>query len=270
MKTNNFILLITLFFGSTVMAQNLKSWNTDSVWILSKYGAWGGPGVSSAPGPMDNILLKDYAPGSSVISQETFIPKAKFAAIDAHTHVIAKNENEVTEWVKTMDEVGIQTSVVLTNAIGKKFDLLATLYLKQHKGRFILYCGMDTTNTGSSDYPERVVAELVRCYKNGARGVGEWTDKGLGFTTDSTLAPEKRLHPNDPRLYGFWEKCAELKMPVSFHISDHPSNWTPLDVYQERTPDYQHFNKYKKMDCHMKNSSMSAIKQFRSILILFL
>jgi len=35
-------------------------------------------------------------------------------------------------------------------------------------------------------------------------------------------------------------------MPVNLHVADHPSCWTPLDVYQERTPDYQHFNQYGK------------------------
>jgi predicted TIM-barrel fold metal-dependent hydrolase len=55
-----------------------------------------------------------------------------------------------------------------------------------------------------------------------------------------------RLHPDDPRLDAFWEKCAELKMPVNIHVADHPSCWKPLDVYKERTPDYQHFNLYGK------------------------
>jgi predicted TIM-barrel fold metal-dependent hydrolase len=60
------------------------------------------------------------------------------------------------------------------------------------------------------------------------------------------LPRDKRLHPDDPRLDAFWEKCAELKMPVNLHVADHPSCWKPLDVYQERTPDYQHFNLFGK------------------------
>lgn len=35
-------------------------------------------------------------------------------------------------------------------------------------------------------------------------------------------------------------------MPVNLHVADHPSCWTPLDEYQERTPDYQHFSQYGK------------------------
>ncbi len=243
MKEN--ILLLFLFLGPHLMGQDLKNWNADPEWTETKYGAWGGPGVKPVPGTMDKILLKDYAPKSSVVSDITFIPKAKYPVIDVHTHG-ARTVEEVAEWVKTMDETGIETSVVLTGATGADFDRLVEIYLTPYPGRFMLFCGIDKTDIHKPDYPDRVVSELTRCYKKGARGVGEWSDKGLGYTRDSTLAPDQRLHPDNERLDGLWEKCAELNMPVSFHIADHPSNWSPLDVYQERTPDYQHFNQYDK------------------------
>ena len=246
MKSNIVLLFISIFLVSGLSAQVVKDWNSDPEWLQTKYGPWGGPGVDPMPGPMDKILLKNYAPKSSVVSEVTYVPKAKYSAIDVHTHVVANTPQEVAEWIKTMDQVGVQTSVILTGATGADFDKLVELYLKPYPGRFMLFCGMDKANIDKPDYPKRVVAELVRCYKKGARGVGEWTDKGLGYTVDSTLSPEKRLHPDDSRLDAFWEKCAELKLPVSFHIADHPSNWSPLDVYQERTPDYQHFNQYNK------------------------
>jgi predicted TIM-barrel fold metal-dependent hydrolase len=66
------------------------------------------------------------------------------------------------------------------------------------------------------------------------------------LTRNANLPASKRLHPDDPRLDPFWNKCAELKIPVVAHIADHPSSWKPLDVYQERTPDFQHFNLYGK------------------------
>lgn len=79
----------------------------------------------------------------------------------------------------------------------------------------------------------------------GACGVGELSDKGYGLS-ETILPRDQRLHPDDSRLDAFWEKCAELKMPVNLHIADHPSCWTALDVYQERSPDYQHFNQLGK------------------------
>jgi len=217
-----------------------KNWASDPEWVKARYGAWGGPGVDPAPGPMDAMALKDYAPKPSLIVTETAVPKARYPVIDVHAHVNARTPDEVRAWVRTMDETGIEMTVVLTGATGAEFDKLADLYLKAYPGRFQLYCGLDTRDVDQPGYPERAAAELVRCYKRGARGVGELSDKGTGFGRGA------RLHPDDPRLDAFWEKCAELKMPANIHIADHPSCWKPLDVYQERTPDYQHFNLYGK------------------------
>ncbi len=217
-------------------------WDEDPAWNEMRYGAWGGPGVDPTPGPMDAILLRDYAPRSSVVAPETVVPRAKFPAIDVHSHANnARTPAEVAEWVKTMDEVGIEISVVLTSATGEAFDRLADLYLKSFPGRFQLYCGVLGTDLDHPEYPARAAAELERCYRKGARGVGELSDKGWGY--GAVRAPrDRRLHPDDPRLDLFFEKCADLKLPVNVHVSDHPSNWTPLDVFQERTPAYQHFN----------------------------
>ena len=205
-------------------------------------------GVTVQKGPMDSILLKDYTPESSLIVPETSVPKARFPAIDVHAHVYANTPKEVADWVRTMDEVGIEKTVVLTEAIGPEFDRLVNLYLKSYPNRFQLYCGIDTTRFEDPDFSERVVQELTRCYEKGAHGVGEVTDKGWGIvgTIQSPLPRPQRLHVDDPRLDAFWEKCAELRLPVNLHIADHPSCWKPLGPKQERTPDFQGFNLYGK------------------------
>ncbi len=236
----NVLLLAILMVGGLVLRGDPaeKNWAADPEWVKTRYGAWGGPGVNPAPGPMDAIALKDYAPKPSLIVTETSVPKAKYPAIDVHAHVNARTPEEVRDWVRTMDETGIEMTVVLTGATGDAFDRLADLYLKPYPGRFQLFCGIDTRDVEKPDYSERAAAELARCYRRGARGAGELTDKGTGFGG--------RLHPDDPRLDAFWDKCAELNIPANIHIADHPSSWKPLDVYQERTPDYQHFNLYGK------------------------
>jgi predicted TIM-barrel fold metal-dependent hydrolase len=197
---------------------------------------------------MDAVLLKDYTPESSLVVPETSIAKARYPVIDVHTHVYGNTPKEIAEWVQTMDAVGIDKTIVLTEAVGAEFDRLVDLYLKTYSRRFQLYCGIDTTRIEAPDYPERVVGELVRCYQKGARGVGEVSDKGWGInaTSEAPLSRPQRLHPDDPRLDGFWEKCAELRLPINLHIADHPSCWKPLGPRQERTPDFQSFNLYGK------------------------
>jgi predicted TIM-barrel fold metal-dependent hydrolase len=204
-------------------------------------------GVRVQSGPMDSVLLKDYAPESSLVVPETRIAKARFPVIDVHTHSSQsriRSPKDVADWVRTMDEVGIETTVVFTGAIGAEFDRQAELFAP-HGSRFILFCSLDTRDTGAADFSERAARELERCYRKGARGVGEITDKGSGIQRDA-LARAQRLHFDDPRLDAVWQKCAELKLPVNVHIADHPSCWRPLGPKQERTPDFQHFNQYGK------------------------
>ncbi|MPY91239.1 MAG: amidohydrolase family protein [Luteitalea sp.] len=200
------------------------------------------------PGPMDSILLKDYEPDSSLVVPEHHVPKARVPAIDVHSHDYVKTPEEIRAWVRRMDEVGVEVSVILSgwgDTTGARFDRLVDLFLKPYPTRFQLYCGLDTTGFEKPDYPERAVAELVRCYENGARGVGELVDKGSGLSgQQDLLPPEKRLHPDDPRLDAFWQKCAELQLPVNLHIADHPSSWQPPDIHQERLPAYQRWNQH--------------------------
>jgi predicted TIM-barrel fold metal-dependent hydrolase len=204
-------------------------------------------GVQVQPGPMDSILLKDYSPASSLVVPHSEIPKARFPVIDVHTHSgqsDARTAQDVADWVRTMDEVGIETTVVFTGAIGADFDRQVELF-KPYANRFQLWCSLETRGIEAPDYTERAVRELERCFRKGARGVGELTDKGSGMQRDR-LPAGKRLHPDDPRLDAFWTKCAELKLPVNVHVADHPSCWQPLGPRQERTPDFQHFNQYGK------------------------
>jgi len=198
-------------------------------------------------GPMDSILLKDYKPASSLIVPEHPVPKALFPAIDVHSHTYVRTPAEIAAWVRTMDEVGVELTVVFTGATGTEFDRLVDLFLKPYPTRFQLYCGLDTAGFETPGYPERAAAELARCYGKGARGVGEIVDKGSGLSRGEALLPrDRRLHPDDARLDHFWKKCAELKLPINLHMADHPSCWLPPDARQERSPAFQRFNQYGK------------------------
>jgi predicted TIM-barrel fold metal-dependent hydrolase len=201
-------------------------------------------GNQDAVKAMGAIQLKDWSPASSLVVPEHHPAKARYPVIDVHSHVYVRTPDEIAKWVHAMDETGVQTTVILTGATGQEFDKLADLFLKPYPGRFQLYCGLETRDIDAPDYPQRAVAELERCYRKGARGVGELSDKGSGYTHGPQRPRDKRLHPDDPRLSAFWKKCAELKIPVNIHMADHPSAWQPADNHQERSPSYQRYNQY--------------------------
>lgn len=228
-----------------------KDWSSDPEWRAAKYGSWKGPGVPEGSGPMDAVLLKDYAPKSSLVTQETFVPKSKFTVVDVHAHDYPGRMEDKTfaavvdEWVRVQEEVGVAVSVILTGATGAGFDRLVKHYLEPYPERFQLFCGIIVEDIDQPDYSERAVAELERCYSLGARGVGEVSDKGFGISKEPSLPREQWLHPDDSRLDPIWGKCAELDLPVNLHIADHPSSWEAPDVFQERTPIFQRFNQHQ-------------------------
>jgi len=186
-----------------------------AVFILEPYP---GAGQESP----ETILLKDYRPQSVYRIPKTEVPRAKYPVIDMHTHQYAETAANVADWVKIMDEVGIEKSIILTGAAGKEFDGLYERY-SRYPGRFQLWCGFDYTGYDKPGFGPAAVKELERCYRAGARGVGELGDKGTGMDFDKAVG----LHPDDPRMDALFEKCAELGMPVSLHVAD------PIWMYEK-------------------------------------
>jgi len=208
-------------------------------------------GVPVSGGSMNSLLLNDYAPASSLVVPVTTVKKARFPAIDVHTHSSMNGTGsraDVDAWVKAMDAAGVEMSVVFTGASGEKFDRQAELFLGSHPKRFQVWYSFDPSNPEDPAFSAKLVAELERVYQKGARGVGEIIDKGWGVEADqhSAVPRAKRLRFDDPRLDAYWEKCGELNLPVNIHVADHPSCWKPLDKNQERTPNFQQFNLYGK------------------------
>ena len=80
------------------------------------------PAQPKEPSSPETILLKDYRPKSIYRIPVTQIEKAKHPVIDMHSHPYAKTPQQIDEWLKNMDEVGIQKSMILTMTTGSEFD----------------------------------------------------------------------------------------------------------------------------------------------------
>lgn len=175
----------------------------------------------------DNLKLKDFRPVSIYKIPVTIVEKAKFPVIDFHSHDYPETDREVDEWVKTMDASGIEKTIILSYKTGAGFDSVVTKY-SRYKDRFEVWCGFDYTGYENPGWQKHAVKELERCYKKGARGVGELGDKGLGEFY-SAPTPGWGLHIDDARLKPLFEKCAELKMPVNIHVAEDAWNYLASD-----------------------------------------
>ncbi|MGZ5134202.1 MAG: amidohydrolase family protein [Flavitalea sp.] len=176
---------------------------------------------------INDLKLKDFRPVSIYKIPQTEIKKAKYPIIDVHAHDYAKSDAEVDAWVKMMDEVGVEKSIILSYSTGKRFDSLVDKY-GRYKNRFEIWCGFDYTGNDKPGWEKHAVAELERCYKKGAKGVGELGDKGLGELY-SKPTPGYGLHIDDPRMKPLLEKCAELRMPINIHVAEDEWMYLPAD-----------------------------------------
>lgn len=186
------------------------------------------PGSAAAPtkkaASPETIFLKDYRPKSIYKIPVTEIAKAKYPIIDMHSHPYAKTPQEIDAWIKNMDEVGVEKTMILTMTTGAEFDEILRKYSK-YPDRFEVWCGFDFAGYDKPGFGPAAVKELERCRHAGARGVGEIHDKGKGLRSGKSNAPG--MHPDDPRMDSLWQKCGELGMPISLHVAD------PIWMYQK-------------------------------------
>jgi predicted TIM-barrel fold metal-dependent hydrolase len=183
-------------------------------------------GHASAQTAPEQILLKDYRPHSLFKISETRVERARYAVVDVHSHDYARSAAEVERWVRTMDAVGLQETIILSGATGARLDMAIAKYGK-HPGRFAVWCGFDLSAQQEAGFGAEAVAELERCHRMGASGVGELSDKGrgLGATTN-----RPGMHIDDPRLDPLLAKCAELHMPVNIHVGEDQWMYEPMDA----------------------------------------
>jgi predicted TIM-barrel fold metal-dependent hydrolase len=182
---------------------------------------------SSSP---ETLLLKDYRPKSIYKIPVTQIAQAKFPIIDMHSHPYAKTAKEIDAWVGTMDEVGVEKTIILTMATGAEFDEIGRKYWK-YPERFEMWSGLDFSGYDKPGFGVAAAKELERCHQAGARGVGEIHDKGKGLRSGKSNAPG--MHPDDARMDSLWEKCGELGMPVSLHVADPIWMYQKMDKYND-------------------------------------
>jgi predicted TIM-barrel fold metal-dependent hydrolase len=180
----------------------------------------------SAQNP-DSLLLKNFRPVSIYHIPVTKVDHTRFPVIDMHSHDYAKTDQEIQNWIQTMDKFGIEKTIILTSQTGPAFDSVIAKYAL-YVNRFEIWCGFDYTGYNDFDWPVGALKELERCHNKGAKGVGELGDKGMGLVY-SKPTPAYGMHIDDPRMKPLLQKCGELGMPVNIHVADPYWMYLPMD-----------------------------------------
>ncbi len=200
------------------------------LFLVSSVGSQGQS--SSNAVPPDQLLLKDYKPRSIYVLPETRVDHAKFPVIDVHSHPYVRTPSQVEQWVQNMDDVGIEKSIVMVGATGKTFDDVVALF-RPYGDRFEIWCGIDYTGFKKPGFAERAIAELERCHRLGAKGVGELSDKGRGLRGVRGNPDGFPMHIDDPRMDPILERCADLGLPVNIHVGEDKWMYEPMDKHND-------------------------------------
>jgi uncharacterized protein len=188
--------------------------------------------LGDVPGSPENIKLRDFRPHSVFNTGKTEIIKAKYGMIDMHAHAW-QEDTDIGKWVAIMETANIEKTIILSFETGDGFDSIVNRFAA-YPSKFDIWCGFDYTGYDQPglEWTERALAELERCFRKGAKGVGELGDKGLGEFYSSPV-PGYGMHLNDTRMKPLLKKSGELGLPVSIHIADPIWMYLPMDIHND-------------------------------------
>ena len=66
--------------------------------------------------------MKNYRPVSIYRIPVSKVNKAAYPVIDVHSHDFVKSDNEIAQWIQTMDACGIEKTIILATTGGSCFD----------------------------------------------------------------------------------------------------------------------------------------------------
>jgi len=180
---------------------------------------------------MNDLLLKDFMPRSTLVTEEHIVEKPRFPAVDVHNHhrfwTPERGVQDVGRLVEMMDECGIRAIADLDGGWGD--DLRETLATTEqaYPGRFITFANVDWTRIDEAHFGEKMAAQLEGSVAMGARGLKIFKELGLRIRDKSG----KLVSPDDQRLDPIWAKAGELGVPVLIHVADPVAFFQPLDRF---------------------------------------
>jgi len=207
------------------------------------------PVAGRKPAP---LALEDFQPKSMLHVAETKVPRARFPAIDVHTHLSwAKNSEggvsrgpemkflaKPEDLIPVMDRKNVRMMVNLTGGTGAGLLESIRMFEAAYPGRFATLTEPSYASFKDPRYPQ-IQADAIQQAKNaGARGLKVLKTLGLYLRENLTSGPLVKV--DDTRFDPMWDACGALGMPVWIHVSDPEAFFLPTDRYNERYEELSH------------------------------
>ncbi|MCL6430254.1 MAG: amidohydrolase family protein [Anaerolineae bacterium] len=193
----------------------------------------------------EEMLLRDFQPRPALVVPAHQVPRPRFPAIDAHSHLgktfgVVEPAMPPAELIARMDAVNVSAVVDLDGGWGEEIlHQRLDSFKAAAPERFACFGGVAWERWAEhpQDFGEWAADRLEAQVRRGAQGLKVW--KNLGLKVRDAQA---RLVPvDDPRLDPLWARAGELGVPVLIHIADPVAFFWPLDGRNERYEELRAF-----------------------------
>lgn len=184
------------------------------------------------------LPLSQFAPQSQLVLDEHHPERARFPAIDAHTHLALHGEEasdpawsfrSPQQLIDMMDRRNVKALVDLDGSAGRLPKVLSQ-YKEAYPGRLAVLALLDWSICSRPGWPKALAKQLSEALALGADGLKISKSLGLRHRDE-----QGRLIPvDDPRLSDLWAVAAEAGATVLIHTADPVAFFTPLDRFNER------------------------------------
>jgi predicted TIM-barrel fold metal-dependent hydrolase len=193
-----------------------------------------------------NLRLREFEPLSMMQAPETEILKARFPAIDFHSHLSwsavglgAEPYGErmnllapAASLLEVMDRRNVETMVNLTGGVGEGLRSVLAALDGSHPGRFLTFTEPSWNAIAHSDFPAFQAEQIEKAHRMGANGLK--LTKTLGLYLRERVTHGALVAVDDRRFDPMWETAGALGMPVAIHVSDPDAFFLPTDRFNER------------------------------------
>jgi uncharacterized protein len=189
------------------------------------------PGTGRQP-DFQAPTITEYKPRSTLVVPQHHVPRAKFPAVDIHSHQQAPiSAGEFDRVVEGMNQNNLRVLVNSSGASGARLrQALDAIRASRQKERMVQFADVDFRNVGPG-WGRKAAQQLEADIKAGAVGLGE-VSKALGLRIRK--ADGTRLRVDDPELDPIWETCGRLGVPVLIHTAEPQEFFEPIDNTNER------------------------------------
>ncbi len=189
----------------------------------------------AAAGP---ITLPEFHPKSMLHVPEHPVARAKFPAIDVHTHLFGVGRKpvpdspearaELAQVGKYMDECNLHTLLNLTGGNSETLPAIRRS-MTTFGDKFLTAAEPVWSRASEPGYAQWQADEIAKCKQEGAVALKVLKTLGLYLREGGKL-----VKVDDPRFDPLWEAAGSLDLPVLIHTGDPGAFFTPIDRFNER------------------------------------